>query len=128
MTSSDYKWLFLDLNSYFASVEQQERPHLRGRPMIVVPMESDHTCAIAASKEAKAFGIKTGTKVRDAKALCPGLQCVLARHDVYVQYHQQIIYEVDQHAPIAKVWSIDEMSVRLPQRQQTKEQALALSV
>ena len=52
-------WLFLDLNSYFASVEQQERPELRGRPVIVVPVESNSTCAIAASHAAKRFGIKT---------------------------------------------------------------------
>ena len=64
------RWLFLDLNSYFASVEQQERPELRGKPIIVTPVDSDHTCAIAASYEAKAFGIRTGTLVREAKRLC----------------------------------------------------------
>ena len=57
------RWLFLDLNSYFASVEQQENPALRGHPVAVVPMETDATCAIAASYEAKAYGIKTGTKI-----------------------------------------------------------------
>lgn len=45
--------LFLDLNSYFASVEQNERPELRGRPVAVVPMMTDATCAIAASYEAR---------------------------------------------------------------------------
>jgi DNA polymerase-4 len=61
MRVEDYKWLFLDLNSYFASVEQQERPELRGRPVAIVPMETDYTMAIAASPEAKASGVKTGT-------------------------------------------------------------------
>ena len=56
-------WLFLDLNSFFASCEQQERPELRGKPIIIVQMMTDSTCAIAASYEAKAFGIKTGTPV-----------------------------------------------------------------
>jgi DNA polymerase-4 len=46
-------WLFLDMNSYFAGVEQQERPELRGRPVGVVPMLADSTCCIAASYEAK---------------------------------------------------------------------------
>ena len=76
--------LFLDLNSYFASVEQNENPALRGKPVAVVPMMTDSTCAIAASYEAKAYGIKTGTKIYDAKQMCPNLICVLARHDAYV--------------------------------------------
>jgi len=50
-------YLFLDFNSYFASVEQQLRPTLRGRPVAVMPTETEWTCAIAASYEAKAYGI-----------------------------------------------------------------------
>ena len=73
------KWLFFDLNSYFASVEQQECPELRGRPIAVVPMDTDYTCAIAASYEAKAFGVKTGTRIKEARQMCPGLVTVLAR-------------------------------------------------
>ena len=117
------KWLFLDLNSYFASVEQQERPKLRGKPVAVVPMRTDSTCAIAASYEAKAYGVKTGTKIYDARRMCPGLQCVLARHDVYVTYHNRIIEEVVRHTPINKIWSIDELSSRLPPLRRTPEKA-----
>ena len=108
------KWLFFDLNSYFASVEQQENPALRGKPVAVVPMQSDYTCAIAASYEAKAYGIKTGTRILDAKQMCPNLICVPARHDIYVQYHNRILEEFIKLAPINKVWSIDELSSRLP--------------
>jgi len=64
-------WLFVDLNSYFASCEQEVRPELRGRPVGVVPMMADTTCCIAASYEAKAFGVRTGTIVADAKRMCP---------------------------------------------------------
>ena len=78
------RWLYVDFNSYFASVEQQERPELRGQPVAIVPMETDYTMAIAASPEAKAYGVKTGTGILEAKRMCPGLRCVLARHDLYV--------------------------------------------
>ena len=67
------RWLFLDLNSYFASVEQQLQPSLRGRPVIVAPVGSDTTVAIAASVEAKRYGITTGTPVWEAKQRCPDL-------------------------------------------------------
>lgn len=117
------KWLFLDMNSYFASVEQQDNPALRGRPVAVVPLKTDATCAIAASKEAKLYGIKTGTKIYEARQMCPDLQCVLARHDVYVAYHNRILAEVVKHAPINKVWSIDELSSRLPPGRRAPDKA-----
>jgi len=117
------KWLFLDLNSYFASVEQQENPSLRGRPVAVVPMMTDSTCAIAASYEAKAFGIRTGTKIYDAKRMCPNLVCVLARHNVYVEYHHRVLAAVDRHLPVHRIWSIDEVDCLLLGRERQPEQA-----
>lgn len=117
------KWLFLDLNSYFASVEQQENPSLRGKPIAVVPADTFYTCAIAASKEAKAYGVKTGTLITDAKRMCPGLICVQARHDIYVRYHNRIIEEVIKHTPINKIWSIDELDSCLPPSRRTEEKA-----
>jgi DNA polymerase-4 len=119
------QWLFMDLNSYFASVEQQEDPYLRGKPVAVVPMDTPHTCAIAASYEAKAYGIKTGTIIRDAKKMCPNLICVVARHDKYVEYHHRILDEVIKHVPINKIWSVDELSSKLPARLQPVQEAVA---
>jgi DNA polymerase-4 len=107
------RWLYVDFNSYFASVEQQLEPRLRGRPVAVVPVETDATCAIAASYEAKAFGVRTGTPIWEAKRLCPGLICVLARHDEYVEFHHRILAEIDRHLPVSAVCSIDEMACRL---------------
>lgn len=119
--------LFLDLNSYFASVEQNDRPELRGKPVAVVPMMTDSTCAIAASYEAKAYGIKTGTPVYEAKKMCPNLVYVLARHDLYVAYHHKILAATDKHLPIRKIWSIDEFDCELIGRQKTPETARDLA-
>ena len=115
--------LFLDLNSYFASVEQNENPALRGKPIAVVPMMTDATCAIAASYEAKAYGIKTGTKIYDAKKMCPQLICVLARHDIYVDYHHKVLAATDKHLPVSKIWSIDEFHCDLMGREKEPENA-----
>lgn len=106
-------WLFLDLNSFFASVEQQMRPELRGRPVAVVPVETDATCAIAASHEAKKFGVKTGTNIGEARRRCPGLVTVLANHDAYVEFHHKVLDEIDRHFPVQSICSIDEMACKL---------------
>ncbi len=101
--------LYVDFDSYFASVEQQEQPELRGRPVAVVPVMTDSTCCIAASYEAKAFGIKTGTGVGEARQKCPELVCVHARHEVYIRYHHRLVELVESQIPVSAVRSIDEM-------------------
>ena len=63
--------LFVDFNSYFASVEQHEDPSLRGCPVGVAPVAAETTSLIAASYEAKAFGVGTGTMVREANRPTP---------------------------------------------------------
>jgi DNA polymerase IV len=119
-------WLFVDLNSYFASVEQQDRPELRGKPVGVVPMLADTTCCIAASYEAKAHGVKTGTIVADARRMCPNMIFVEGRHELYVDYHHRIIEAVESCVPVAAVMSIDEMACRLMGRERPLLAALEL--
>lgn len=119
--------LFLDLNSYFASVEQNENPALRGKPVAVVPMMTDATCAIAASYEAKAYGIRTGTKIYDAKRMCPHLILVLARHDIYTHYHMKVLAATEKHIPVTKKWSIDEFHCDLIGREKAPENAIRLA-
>jgi DNA polymerase-4 len=119
-------WLFVDLNSYFASVEQEVRPELRGRPVGVVPMMADTTCCIAASYEAKAFGVKTGTIVADAKRMCPDLILVEGRHELYTEYHHRIVEAVESCLPVSAVLSIDEMACRLMGRERPLLNALEL--
>lgn len=123
---SQLNWLFVDLNSYFASVEQQVRPELRGRPIGVVPMLADTTVLIAASYEAKAFGVRTGTVVADAKRMCPGIELVEARHEIYVEYHHKVVEAVESCLPVTAVCSIDEMACRLMGRERPLLAAMEL--
>lgn len=119
--------LYVDFNSYFASVEQQLVPQLRGKPVGVLAVMAETTCCIAASYEAKAFGVKTGTSVRDARALCPDIIFVEARPAIYVEYHHKLISIVESCSHVEKVLSIDEMVCKLTGSQQHKENALKLA-
>lgn len=119
-------WLFVDLNSYFASVEQQVRPELRGKPVGVVPMMADTTCCIAASYEAKAFGVRTGTIMADARRLCPEIVFVEGRHQLYTEFHHKVIEAVESCVPVTAVCSIDEMACRLMGRERPLLAALGL--
>jgi len=121
-------WLYLDLNSYFASVEQQLQPKLRNKPIAIVPTITDATCAIAASYEAKSYGIKTGTMIYEAKRLCPKLICIQANHENYVTYHHKIIEEIDKYIPIEIIASIDEVACRLIGTQNQENEARKLAI
>jgi len=119
--------LYVDFNSYFASVEQQLRPELRGKPIGILAVMAETTCCIAASYEAKAFGIKTGTGVRDARKLCKDIIFVEARPPLYVEHHHKLIEIVESCTHVEKVLSIDEMVCFLTGSQQIKENALKLA-
>lgn len=124
---SALRWLFLDFNSYFASVEQQENPALRGRPVVVTPAATDATSAIAASIEAKAHGIRTGTRIYEARRLCPGLVVRLANHGLYVDYHHRLKAEIERHIPITEVCSVDEVACALMGRERAPDRATAIA-
>lgn len=126
--AAPYRWLFLDLNSYFASVEQQENPELRGKPVGVVPMDADSTVLIAASYEAKKFGVKTLTRVGDAKRLCPQIKLVEGNHKTYADYHKRVIQAVESVVPVDKVCSIDEMRVRLLESEANEDAAKTIAL
>ncbi len=65
--------IHLDLNSCFATIEQQANPHLRGKPIAVAAYVTPSGCIIAPSVEAKRFGVKVGMLVKEGKTLCPNL-------------------------------------------------------
>ncbi len=122
--------MFIDFDSFFASMEQQMRPELRGWPVVVVPLLSDSTCCIAASREAKPYGIKTGTPVHEARRLCPGLQVVEARAEHYIHFHRLLKRSVRDCGVYPEVCSIDEVHCRLwgEWTEPTAAQALAARI
>ena len=122
-----YRKLLIDFNSYFASVEQHLRPELQGKPVGVVPTMTDSTCCIAASYEAKAFGVKTGTGAGEAKQLCPDIILVEARHRTYVEWHHLLLDLIEQNIHIDQVLSIDEVACTLPRNWRTRAQAEAVA-
>lgn len=116
-----------DIYSFFASVEQELDASLRGKPVAVVPIKADTTCCIAVSYEGKACGVKTGTLVREARRLCPGMRFIVGDHANYVRYHNKILEAVDTCVPIDSVCSIDEIACRLTGRQRVVDTARALA-
>ena len=119
--------LFVDFNSYFASVEQQINPALRGRPVGVIPVMAESSCCIAASYEAKAFGIKTGTGVAEARRLCPEIVLIVGQHEVYVDFHQRAVAAVERIAPVRQVMSIDEMECELTGSWRERDKAVDIA-
>jgi DNA polymerase-4 len=120
--------IHVDLNSFFASVEQQMHEEYRGKPLAVVPTMADTTCAIAASYEAKAFGIKTGTRVADMKRLCPEIIMVEGNHTDYAKYSHAISDAVELVCPVAHNPSIDEVVCQLMGREQEPPRARQIAL
>jgi DNA polymerase IV len=119
--------LIIDLDSYFASVEQQLHPRLRGKPIAIIPVNTNATCCIAASKEAKKFGVKTGTGVLEARAKCPGIEFVESTPGAYVQMHHEFITAVESCLPVESALSIDEVWCPLQGKLQLKEEVEKLA-
>lgn len=115
------------MNSFFACVEQFDHPPYRGRPLAVIPVDSDATCFIAASYEAKRLGIGMGMPVWEARRRFPDLIIVKARPPRYIELHRLLLKACDKHAPYEKVYSIDEWSIRLAPAEQPVDKAVDLA-
>ncbi len=126
--SDRFCFLHVDLNSFFASVEQQLHPEYRNRPLAVVPTFADTTVAIAASYEAKALGIKTGTRVGDMKKICPEIVLVQGNHTTYAEFSHRIAAAVELCCPVAHTPSIDEMVCQLIGREQEPPRARQIAL
>ncbi|MBL9199733.1 MAG: hypothetical protein JNL39_04460, partial [Opitutaceae bacterium] len=105
--------LAIDFDSFFAAVEQQERPELRGRPVGVVPVMAETTGCVAISIEAKRLGLKRNVRVAEARRLCPGIAIVESRPEVYIDYHRRLKAIIEGCVPVKKVQSIDELECEL---------------
>lgn len=100
--------LHLDMNSYFASVEQQANPFLRGKPVAVLATMTSQGCALASSKEAKVFGVKTGVRAEEARRLCPDIIFVEVDPPKYRSTTKRIFNILTQYSETIEPYSIDE--------------------
>lgn len=120
--------LYVDFDSFFASAEQHLQPRLRGRPVGVIPVDSEHTGLIAVSREAKALGIKRGAYVRNVRRQFPDFVFVNARHERYVELHRRIVDIIESIVPVKAVCSIDEVVCALLPSEQAEGLALGRRV
>jgi len=123
-----FGFLHIDLNSFFASVEQQLHPEYRNKPVGVCGTMADTGALIAASYEAKALGIHTLTKVGEAKRICPDIILVDGSHSVYAEYSHNIAAAVERICPVAHTPSIDEMVCELMGRERNPPAARRIAL
>jgi len=100
--------LHLDMNSYFASVEQQANPFLRGKPVGVLATMTSHGCVLASSKEAKPFGVKTGVRADEARQRCPHITFVEVDPAKYRSTTKRIFKILTEYSEDLEAYSIDE--------------------
>jgi len=100
--------MHIDLNSCFATVEQQARPMLRGKPVAIANRRTDKTALVTASYEAKKMGVKVGMKVRDAKILCPDLVVLESDPSKYRYVYHRLLDIMKDYSAHVTMKSIDE--------------------
>lgn len=100
--------MYIDMNSYFASCEQQRHPELRGKPLGVLTYDSPNAAVIAASIEAKKFGVKTGMRLRDCLELCPGMLTISTHPAWYRKIHVDVMAILHSYCDDVIPKSIDE--------------------
>jgi DNA polymerase IV len=99
--------LCIDMDAFFASVEQQSNPNLRGKPVAVIGSGA-RTVITTRSYEARQFGVKTGMNVYEAKKLCPHILFVVGNNEKYTHTCTELVKICHQFTPDAEVYSIDE--------------------
>ncbi len=113
MAANPYKnfWeraiILVDMNAFFASVEQMDNPELQGRPIGITNGERG-SCIITCSYEARAMGIKTGMRLKDALRVCPDFIRVPAHPERYAEISSRIMSALSGVTPDMEVFSVDE--------------------
>lgn len=105
--------LYLDLNSCFASIEQQAHPLLRGKPVAVAAYTTPSGCILAPSVEAKRAGVRLGMRVREGRLLCPSLTVLPPDPWKYRFVNRKLFSLLSNYTPHVAVKSIDEMVLDL---------------
>lgn len=100
--------LHIDLNSCFATVEQQARPLLRGRPLGITNRRTPNACVVAASIEAKAMGVKVGMTFQEARIFAPDLILIETDPPKYHYVYQKLVNIMQSYSPNVTMKSIDE--------------------
>jgi len=99
--------LHIDMDAFFASVEQQANPALRGKPIAVCGANA-RTVVMTASYEARAWGVKTGMSLPEAKARCPRLIVVAGHYEWYTETCRRLVAICRDYTPMVELFSIDE--------------------
>jgi len=107
-TQLEARVLFIDMNSFFASCEQQTNYWLRGRPVAVCVYTGKYGCVIAPSIEAKQRGIKLGVRLNEAMKICPDLVPLETNPDKYRTFHARIMKVLKRYSEEVIPRSIDE--------------------
>jgi DNA polymerase IV len=100
--------MHVDLNSAYATIEQQANPLLRGKPLVVAAYSTPSACIVAPSIEAKRFGIKTGMRIREARLLCPNIIVRTPDPDKYFDANIRLRHIFQYYTPDFHAKSIDE--------------------
>ncbi len=119
--------MHVDMNSYFASVEQQANPFLRGKPVAICSRISRNACVIACSIEAKKLGIKTGNNLTEARALAPNLIALEVDPPKVRSTTEHIFKIFADYTPTIEAYSIDEAFLDLTGFVENFEEATVLA-
>lgn len=119
--------LHVDLDSFFATAQQQANPSLQGKPIGIIKA-AGRTCIIAASKEAKKYQVKTGSTVIEAKKLCPSIILIPADFEKYEDISWRFIEICQKYSPLCEVFSLDECFIDITETEKLWGNALSVAL